>query len=454
MVIKNQLSKLFMGCLFVLLSLFLISGCATMNNWFSFLSDSDNSKTAEQIDEKDFNKFMTTVRPAKGNDENQYKLARHFQKQNRHEIAVEELLKVLEIDPNSYNAYNALGVSYDHLKQHDSAIDAYRAALKINPELDYVYNNIGYSNLLKGDLKVAIKEFEKAIAINANNPTYQKNLALALAKSGQNNFQADVVLTADSYKPKKQAIHPIIVTDNITSETLTEIIDKVTGGDLETELYDSKNATLKVSKVEDDFYAIQLGVYYDINSAINTLQQAQKKGYDCPYITKVEKAKPYYRVRFGKYQTISDAETLASKILDKQGRSALTIVETYPIKVFHAGLDEKSSDIKVNYTVLNKSLNIEVLNGNGIYHMARRVSNYFKQKGLSVAIPSNASHFNYKTTKIYYTPGFYKDALKLSQEIPGFQVAGEFIESTKLKTNIRVLIGKDIIPFNKILKKI
>ena len=358
----------------------------------------------------------------------------------------------MEIDPNSFNAYNALGVSYDFLKQHDSAIDAYKAALKINPELDYVHNNIGYSNLLKGDLKAATKAFEKAIAINAYNKTYQNNLALAYAKSGG---KINNPLIVDSQKPQRPVINPIIATDHITRESLTAVIDQVVGGNLEEAPFDSKNANINnnISKVEDDFYAIQLGVYYDVNKAINTLQQAQKNGYDCPYITKVEKAKPYYRVRIGKYPTRSDAETLASKILDEKGRSVLTIVESYPIEVFHAELDEKYSDNKVKYTVLNKSLNIEVLNGNGIYRMARRVSNYFEQKGFSVAVPANARHFNYQTTKIYYTPGFYSDAKKLSQEISGFQIAGEFIESTELKTNIRVLIGKDIIPFNEKLKK-
>ena len=472
MIIKNQLTKLFMGCLSVIFCLFILSGCATMNNWLSFLSNSDNFKTAEKIDKKDLKKFMGSVKPVKGNAENQYKLARHFQKQNRHEIAVEELLKALEIDPTFYNAYNALGVSYDNLKQHDSAIDAYKAALKINPELDYVHNNIGYSNLLKGNLKAATKAFEKAIAINADNKTYQNNLALAYAKSGQ---MIDNSLTADSYEPQpqQQVVNPIIDTDHITRETLTEIIDLVTVENLETVPYESNTAMVKVDnvkvanikvanvkvdrvkidRVKEDFYAVQLGVYYDINKAINTLRQAQKKGYDCPYMTKIEKAKPYYRVRFGKYQTRSAAETWALKILDQKGRAALTIVENYPIEVFHAGLDKQCNDIKIQHTVLNKSLNIEVLNGNGIYHMARRISNYFEQKGLSAVTPSNAKHFNYQATKIYYSPGFYRDALKLSREIPGFQIAGEFIESTKLKTDIRMLIGKDIIPFDAKLKK-
>ncbi|MBU8849530.1 MAG: tetratricopeptide repeat protein [Desulfobacterales bacterium] len=425
MIIKNQISKLLMGCLFVFFCLFIFSGCSTMKDWFSFLSDSDTMKTAGQLNEKELKEFMADVKPVKGNADSKYKLARHFQKQNRHEIAVEELIKALKMDPNFYNAYNALGVSYDNLKQHDSAIDAYSAALKINPNLDYVYNNIGYSNLLKGDLEASATAFEKAIAINAHNKIYQNNLALVQAKSGKN-----ISLAADSRKIEKQALNPTVGKDQITREMLTDIIDTVTGK----------------KKVEDNYYAVQLGVYYDINKATLTLEKARKRGYDNPYMTKIEKDKPYYRVRFGKYQTRSEAEALAAAILDKGGRPALTIVETYPLKVFHSE--------PVQYADLNKSLKIEVLNGNGIHRMARRVGNYFKQKGLSVVTPSNAGHFNYQNTRIYYARGYYEDALELSRKIPGFEIAGKFIESTRLKTDIRVLIGKDIVPFDKELRKI
>lgn len=388
MPIKNQILKLLTGCLFLLFCLFVFSGCATMKNWFSFLTDPNPV-------EKD---FIVSVKPVKENTDNLYRLARHFQKQNQHEFAVEEFLKILKIDPYFYNAYNALGVSYDNLKMHDTAIDAYRAALKINPDLDYVYNNIGYSHLLKGELKAAKTAFETAVAMNASNKTYQNNLTLALAKSGE-------------ISP------PETVVDN--------------------------------NKDEDNYYAVQLGVYYDLNIAVQMLEKAREKGYDNPYITKIEKKNPYYRVRVGKYQTRAAAEVLASTILDKGGRAALTIVETYPVEVFHA---EVVASVTLNKDV--NSVKIEVLNGNGVYRMARRVGNYFKQKGFSVAAPSNAKHFNYPATRIYYTRGYYEDAVRLSQGIPGFEVAGKFIESAELETNIRILMGKDIVPFNKELKKI
>ncbi|MEN8211970.1 MAG: tetratricopeptide repeat protein [Thermodesulfobacteriota bacterium] len=454
--VKKQILKLLLGSLSVCLSILIFSGCATMQSWFSFLSDSDDLKTAEQIDKKDFKQFMASVKPVKGNADNQYKLARHFQKQNRHEIAVEELLKVLKIDPEYFNAYNALGVSYDHLKQHDLAIDAYRAALKINQELDYVYNNIGYSNLLKGNTEAAAKAFEKAIAINGHNKIYQNNLALANVKSGENNVQTASV-TSDSYKLDEQKIHPVIINTQLTSEELSGIIDKAVGMEIDMEI-ESAPEKLQAQAAQsstdaENYYAVQLGVSYDLNKAVQMLNNARKNGNDCPYIIKVAINKPYYRVRFGKFKTRSEAVIAAAENPDKQGRPALIYNENYPMEVFHAEIEKECKGFNIQQTVLNQKLNIEVLNGNGIYHMAARVSKYFEQKGFKVVKSADAGHFNYLATKIYYAPGYYQDAEKLGREIPGFATTGEFIESTELTTNIRVLIGKDIISFNDDLKK-
>ncbi|WP_158406105.1 LytR C-terminal domain-containing protein [Desulfobacula toluolica] len=445
MVIRNQMSKLFMGCLLFFCCFFSLSGCAAMKNWFSFVTDSNMFKTVDQLDEKDFKQFISTVKPVTDYAENQYKLARHFQKQNQHEIAVEEFIKVLKTDPEFYNAYNALGVSYDFLKQHDSAIEAYHNALKINPELDYVYNNIGYSNLLKQNFKAALKAFEKAIAINSENKIYQNNLALAQAKLGQ-----DYSFTADSYTPEKQDIlTSTLDTKQVTRKKTTEITDRLGDRQLETSPFEKPVEI----KIETNYYAVQLGVYYDVNAAIKVLKKAIKKGYDRPYITKIEKNKPYYRVRFGKYQTRAEAEVVASQNLDKVGKPSLTVIETYPIDVFYTENEHLNRD-SLNHGRLNHGrLNIEVLNGNGIYRMAKRVSIYFEQKGFNVGVPLNANHFNHPSTRIYYAPGYYKDAQKMAQDIPGFKIAGEFVESANLKANIRLLLGKDISLFNAELKK-
>ncbi len=422
---------------------FLISGCSTIGNWFSFLSDSNSSNKGNLINKKDFLSDKKTNKKSK----EQYRLARHFQKQNRHKIAVKELLKVLQIDPVNYNAYNALGVSYDNLNQHDKAIHAYKTALKIRPNLDYVHNNIGYSNLMKGDFTTAAIAFKNAIKINPDNKIFKNNLALASAKLGKHNS-----LPVAIDQPKKENIPSITTNQPITQETISKPIDKALNPRLKINS-DEESAPIHSSKTEDLYFAIQLGVYYNINDAIQTLKTARKKKYDCPYITKVERAKPYYRVRFGKYKTRSETEAFASHIFDKNGKPALTISESYPMKVFHAKKIYKYNDIDIQQTVLNETLNIEVINGNGIYHIAERLGSLLKKKGFNVIRPLNANHFQYQVSTIFYAPGNYKKAVRLSKEIPGFQIAGNFIKSTKLKTDFQILLGKDIAPFDDELNK-
>ena len=392
--------------LFSLVLIFSLSGCSTISNWFS-PSDTIVNENIYKAQKKDFKEFITTGKPVYGNAENQYRLARHFQKQGRHEIAVDEFIKVLKIDPEYYNAYNALGVSYDRLKKYEFAQDAYLAALKLNPTLDYVYNNLGYSNLLKGNLQEATLAFKKAIVLNDQKITYKNNLSLVIAKLGP-GYKSKVDIASHEEPVLKQK-----------------------------------------TEIKNTFYAIQLAAVYDINNAINVMKKALQKGYDCPYITKIERDKPYYRIRFGKFNSKQDADSIASGIFDRKGHPTFTVVENYPIKVYRADLEQNCTDMVIKYPVLNKEFGIEVSNGNGVDRMARKVGHYLSNKGYSVTRVSNASHFNHHQTTIYYYPGFYETARQLTKQIPGFEDKGLLVESNQIKNNIKVIIGKDIIPYSE-----
>ena len=89
-------------------------------------------------------------------------------------------------------------------------------------------------------------------------------------------------------------------------------------------------------------------------------------------------------------------------------------------------------------------LKIEVSNGNGVRHMARRVGNYLNGKGFNLMYLSNASHFNHAGTRIYYTRGYLEEAYRLSQELPGPQNLEEVPVIRKGNVEIKVLIGRDI----------
>ena len=85
--------------------------------------------------------------------------------------------------------------------------------------------------------------------------------------------------------------------------------------------------------------------------------------------------------------------------------------------------------------------------------MARNVGTYLNPKGFNANRLTNADHFNYPETKIYYQKGYEQDALRLAKEIPGRQNIPNIIEQNQMITRaIKVLIGKDLVPFHAEIK--
>jgi len=100
---------------------------------------------------------------------------------------------------------------------------------------------------------------------------------------------------------------------------------------------------------------------------------------------------------------------------------------------------------KINSFQLIVEAEIEVSNGNGVNRMARRVGNDLIDKGLNVTRLTNADHFGYEKTKIYYLGPYLRDAYTVAKQIPGWQNMEKDDKISRQDTKIRVLIGKDIL---------
>ena len=85
--------------------------------------------------------------------------------------------------------------------------------------------------------------------------------------------------------------------------------------------------------------------------------------------------------------------------------------------------------------------------------MARRVGNYLRDKDFILMYLSNANHFNHDKTNIYYTSGYLREAYRLSQELPGLQSMEEVPVIRDGNAEISILIGRDLIPYDAILRK-
>jgi tetratricopeptide (TPR) repeat protein len=168
-----------------ILIIVLIMGCYHQQNVYDQSTASSRDENINNVSKKNIQKFLSSIKKVDGDLEAKYKMALHFQKRKKYKIAVEVLHEVIQKQPQFIKAYNAMGVSYDHIGDHNRAIKAYQYALKLDPNFDYAHNNLGYSYLLNGNLDLAIKAFQKAISLDESNRLYHNNLGLVYAKKEQ-----------------------------------------------------------------------------------------------------------------------------------------------------------------------------------------------------------------------------------------------------------------------------
>jgi len=488
--IKQQIRILLI--LLVTCSFLFTTGCSGLRDWWGYDASTVHS---------DLNQFYSSVRPVNGNVESDYRLARYFQKRGKHKFAVDELLKAISKDPSFIKAYNAMGVSYDCLGQFDLAVKSYKFALQLNPDLDYVHNNLGYSYLLNGDLDAAVDAFQKAIAIDNTNKRYHNNLGLAFARKGQTDMAFEEFKLAGNksstpYKTAQTLKDPNLspVPKVTTVETLPDGIrpygdiqrDKETSLFLAANGHDVSEGNIEHGLIPDDLdeidlleksvqrevkssslnlfqentdisedpanYTVQVSASSNLRDANLLMEMLIKKGYPCPYLNKVgNERRPYYRVRLGSFNNKKELNRWMSDLTHTLGYEPFIAIEDEQAeKILPVNLNCFNTKAIAPY--VTQPLNIEISNGNGVRHMARNVGAFLNPKGFNANRLTNADHFNYSETKIYYQEGYEQDALRLAKEIPGHQEIPNLIEQNQMITRaIKVLIGKDLVSLNEFI---
>ena len=112
------------------------------------------------------------------------KAAEIFMEKNMDVKAEEAFQKVLEINPNTPNVFNSLGIVYRRQGKLSDAARMYRKALKVNPFDEHIHYNLARVYTASKQYEDAVVILEKAIHIN---PDFAE--AENLLKSILNNLQ-------------------------------------------------------------------------------------------------------------------------------------------------------------------------------------------------------------------------------------------------------------------------
>ena len=436
----NKKNKMKVAISLVLVGIFcsfFLTGCYTWKNMANRTTFQDSEKDVKGIETKEFAQFASTIRPYRGDVDSTYGLACYFQERKKYGLAVEEFKKVIRIDPTHVKAYNGLGVSYDSLGEFSRAVQAYKTALVLNPDLDYVQNNLGYSYLLQGDLDSAIEAFQNAVALNNGNKKYHNNLGLAYAKNGLFDLAFSEFRLANDEIKAHYNMAQFYYQQGLYEEAKIHFAKASTlnPGDRDTRkgLAAAENlARISLSKTERIAEPSPPPVSGEMHKEFS-----QEKEDTAPFTgvkvveTNIEQWDSVIEIPVTEKATTAEPVMLAH----------IAIQDSIKPGALDNELDEKRPYILGN-------IGLEISNGNGVRHMARRVGQYLGEQGFNEPNLTNANHFNHAETMIYYRSGYLHDAYRVAKEIPGYQDMKKVARFQRPGTKVRVLIGRDLMLFD------
>jgi Flp pilus assembly protein TadD len=104
--------------------------------------------------------------------------------------------RVLDQDQQDAAAWNDSGIAFDLMQQHDTAQAAYRRAIAVDPTMVSPQVNLALSLAMSGNNSEAIRSLEPIAQGPASTPRIREDLALVLARAGDDD-QATQILRTD-----------------------------------------------------------------------------------------------------------------------------------------------------------------------------------------------------------------------------------------------------------------
>ena len=106
-----------------------------------------------------------------------FRLAVLYEKQNNRHESIEQIKKVLELDPNNPDAQNFLGYSYaEEGINLDEAEKLIREALRAKPNSGHIIDSLGWVQYKKGQYAKAVVELERAHRLMPQDGTVAEHL--------------------------------------------------------------------------------------------------------------------------------------------------------------------------------------------------------------------------------------------------------------------------------------
>ena len=113
-----------------------------------------------------------------------YELARVHTRLKQFDIAIEEYIKAIRLNPNAH-CFHALGLAYAQKGENESAIECFSAAIEKNPSLDSVHYERGIVHMELGHFDEAIVDLTESLNRDPNDAFAYANIGTASLAIGE-----------------------------------------------------------------------------------------------------------------------------------------------------------------------------------------------------------------------------------------------------------------------------
>jgi tetratricopeptide (TPR) repeat protein len=115
--------------------------------------------------------------------------------------SIDQMKKVLEIDPNQAEALNYIGYSYaEEGIKLDEALDMIQKALRLKPDSGFIIDSLGWVYFRKGLYDDALSSLQKAFSLKSDDPTIAEHLGDVYFKKNEYQQSLEMYQKALSLK--------------------------------------------------------------------------------------------------------------------------------------------------------------------------------------------------------------------------------------------------------------
>jgi tetratricopeptide (TPR) repeat protein len=138
-------------------------------------------------------------------------LGNTYWKLGRHQEAIATYKKAIQLNPNSAEGYNNLGVALSHLGEYKEAVKQYQKSIQLDSNYFLAYSNLGALFAGMGNYEEALKVLKATIQINPDYFEAYNNLAIVYNRMGKSKevvpfFQAYLKRNPKEYQRVQQLL--------------------------------------------------------------------------------------------------------------------------------------------------------------------------------------------------------------------------------------------------------